>query len=106
MLGAVPRLVRLSPPKWELPRAAVGRRVRAASTKAIMLNSPMNPTGKVFTAAELAFIADLLTKHDAYAVCDEVYEHLTYRRLATYSVDDPAGPAGPLFTDRQRRQDV
>ncbi|MBC7802107.1 MAG: aminotransferase class I/II-fold pyridoxal phosphate-dependent enzyme, partial [Gemmatimonadaceae bacterium] len=38
----------------------------------------MNPTGKVFTAAELAFIADLLQKHDAYAVCDEVYEHLTY----------------------------
>ena len=38
----------------------------------------MNPTSKVFTAAELAFIADLLVKHDAYAVCDEVYEHLTY----------------------------
>jgi aspartate/methionine/tyrosine aminotransferase len=38
----------------------------------------MNPTGKVFTAAELAFIADLLQRHDAYAVCDEVYEHLTY----------------------------
>ncbi len=38
----------------------------------------MNPTSKVFTAAELAFIGDLLVKHDAYAVCDEVYEHLTY----------------------------
>ena len=38
----------------------------------------MNPCGKVFTAAELAFIADLLQKHDAYAVCDEVYEHLTF----------------------------
>ena len=38
----------------------------------------MNPCGKVFTAAELAFIAELLQKHDAYAVCDEVYEHLTY----------------------------
>jgi N-succinyldiaminopimelate aminotransferase len=38
----------------------------------------MNPTGKVFTAAELAFIADLMVRHDAYAVCDEVYEHLTF----------------------------
>ncbi len=77
MLGAVPRLVRLQPPRWELPRqelaAAFGPR-----TKAILLNTPMNPTGKVFTAAELAFIAELLQRHDAYAVCDEVYEHLTY----------------------------
>ena len=38
----------------------------------------MNPTGKVFTAAELAFIAELLQRHDAYAICDEVYEHLTF----------------------------
>ena len=38
----------------------------------------MNPTGKVFTAAELAFIADLVARHDCYAVCDEVYEHLTF----------------------------
>jgi aspartate/methionine/tyrosine aminotransferase len=38
----------------------------------------MNPTGKVFTTAELAFIADLLQRHDAYAVCDEVYEHLVF----------------------------
>ena len=77
MLGAVPRLVRLAPPRWELPRqdlaAAFGPR-----TKAILINTPMNPCGKVFTAAELAFIADLLQKHDAYAVCDEVYEHLTF----------------------------
>jgi aspartate/methionine/tyrosine aminotransferase len=77
MLGAVPRLVRLAPPKWDLPRselaAAFGPR-----TKAILINTPMNPSGKVFTAAELAFIADLLQKHDAYAVCDEVYEHLTF----------------------------
>src|SRR3712207_9343695 len=38
----------------------------------------MNPTGKVFTAAELAFLADLVARHDCYAVCDEVYEHLTF----------------------------
>ncbi len=77
MLGAIPRLVRLMPPKWELPRAELAAAF-GPRTKAILLNTPMNPNGKVFTAAELAFIADLLVKHDAYAVCDEVYEHLTY----------------------------
>ncbi len=77
MLGAVPRLVRLQPPRWELPRAELAAAF-GTRTKALVLNTPMNPTGKVFTAAELAFVADLLQKHDAYAVCDEVYEHLTY----------------------------
>jgi len=77
LLGAIPRLVRLTPPKWELPREKLAAAF-GPKTKAILINTPMNPTGKVFTAAELAFIADLLQKHDAYAVCDEVYEHLTY----------------------------
>ena len=77
MLGATPRVVRLAPPKWELPRAELAAAF-GPKTKAILLNTPMNPTGKVFTGAELAFVAELLQKHDAYAVCDEVYEHLTY----------------------------
>src|SRR5579872_3064446 len=77
MLGATPRFVRLAPPKWELPRAELAAAF-GPNTKAILLNTPMNPTGKVFTMAELAFIADLLVRHDAYAVCDEVYEHLTF----------------------------
>ncbi|HEV7267070.1 MAG TPA: aminotransferase [Falsiroseomonas sp.] len=77
LLGAVPRLVRLSPPKWDLPRAELAAAF-GPKTKAILLNTPMNPAGKVFSAAELAFIADLLQRHDAYAVCDEVYEHLTF----------------------------
>ncbi len=76
-LGGVPKLVRLDPPDWALPRealaAAFGKR-----TKLLLLNSPMNPCGKVFSRAELAFIADLLVAHDAYAVCDEVYEHLVF----------------------------
>ncbi len=77
LLGAIPRIVRLQPPRWELPRAELAAAF-GPRTKAILLNTPMNPTSKVFTAAELAFIADLLVRHDAYAVCDEVYEHLTY----------------------------
>ncbi|WP_419896866.1 aminotransferase [Roseomonas sp. USHLN139] len=77
LLGAVPRVVRLSPPKWELPRAELAAAF-GPKTKAILLNSPMNPAGKVFTAAELAYIAELCQRHDTYAVCDEVYEHLTF----------------------------
>ncbi len=77
LLGATPRLVRLSPPKWDLPRAELAAAF-GPKTKALLLNTPMNPTGKVFTGAELAFIADLLVRHDTYAVCDEVYEHLTF----------------------------
>jgi len=77
MLGAVPKLVRLTPPKWELPRAELAAAF-GPRTKAILLNSPMNPAGKVFTAAELAFVAELVQRHGAYAVCDEVYEHLTF----------------------------
>ena len=77
MLGAVPRLVRLEPPDWALPRAALAAAF-GPRTKALLLNSPMNPTGKVFTPAELAFVAGLLAEHDAYAVCDEVYEHLVF----------------------------
>lgn len=77
LLGAIPKLVRLSPPNWELPRAELAAAF-GPKTKAILFNTPMNPTGKVFTAAELAFIADLIARHDCYAICDEVYEHLTF----------------------------
>ncbi len=80
LLGGVPKLVRLSPPDWHLPRAELAAAF-SERTKAILLNSPMNPIGKVFTAEELGFIADLLQRHDAYAVCDEVYEHLVFDGL-------------------------
>lgn len=77
LLGAVPRLVRLQPPHWALPRAEL-EAAFGPKTKALLLNSPMNPTGKVFSEDELEFIASLLRRHDAYAVCDEVYEHLVF----------------------------
>jgi aspartate/methionine/tyrosine aminotransferase len=80
LLGAIPRLVRLTPPEWALPRAELAAAF-GPRTKAILLNSPMNPTGKVFTSAELAFVADLVQRHDCYAICDEVYEHLVFDGL-------------------------
>jgi N-succinyldiaminopimelate aminotransferase len=64
-------------------RAAFGPR-----TRLLLLNSPHNPTGKVFTAAELSLIAQLCQEHDVYAVTDEVYEHLVFT--------DSAAPHIPL----------
>jgi aspartate/methionine/tyrosine aminotransferase len=76
-LGAVPRAVRLVPPDWSLPRDALAAAF-SSRTKLLVLNSPMNPAGKVFTRAELAVLAELAIAHDAYVVCDEVYEHLVF----------------------------
>jgi aspartate/methionine/tyrosine aminotransferase len=75
--GAVPKLVSLTPPDWTIDadelRAAFGPR-----TRAIVINSPNNPTGKVFSREELTTIADLCMEHDAIAITDEIYEHITY----------------------------
>jgi aspartate/methionine/tyrosine aminotransferase len=79
LLGAIPRIVRLAPPGWELPRAELAAAF-GPKTKAILINSPMNPCGKVFSAEELGFLAELVLRHDSYAICDEVYEHLIFDR--------------------------
>jgi aspartate/methionine/tyrosine aminotransferase len=75
--GAVPRYVTLHEPDWTFDpdelRAAVTRR-----TRAIIVNSPHNPTGKVFTIDELEMIAALCREHDLLAATDEIYEHITY----------------------------
>lgn len=76
-LGAIPRPVRLEPPAWSLPREAL-EAAFSPRTKLLVLNSPMNPTGKVFAPDELALLAELVVRHDALAVCDEVYEHLIF----------------------------
>jgi N-succinyldiaminopimelate aminotransferase len=72
---AVP--IRLEPPDFSLPREALARAF-GPRTKLIVINSPMNPCGKVFGDEELGFIAKLCVEHDAYALCDEVYEHLVF----------------------------
>jgi len=77
LLGGVAKLVRLAPPHWVLPYDALAAAF-SPRTKLLLLNTPMNPCGKVFSEVELSFIADLLEQYDAYAVCDEVYEHLVY----------------------------
>lgn len=75
--GATARLVRLDPPDWKLPLDQL-EAAFSARTKLVLLNNPMNPTGKVFRRAELEAIAALAVRHNAYALCDEVYEHLCF----------------------------
>ena len=75
--GAVPRYVTLHEPDWSIDfgelRAAFGPR-----TRGLVLNSPHNPTGKVFTRAELEAIAALCIEHDVIVFTDDIYEHILY----------------------------
>jgi len=75
--GGIPKLVRLEPPSWRLPKDELAAAF-SDRTKLILFNTPMNPCSKVFDEAELDFIAGLCLKHDAYAICDEVYEHIIF----------------------------
>ncbi len=77
LAGAVPRFCTLRFPDFALDAEALGRLV-TPRTRLIVLNTPHNPSGKVFSRAELTLIADLCRKHDLWVLADEVYEHLTY----------------------------
>lgn len=83
--GATPRFVRLRPPDWsfdpdELAAAFSG------NTRAIVLNTPNNPTGKVFTREELETVAQLCRRWDSYAICDEIYQYLVYDGMSHISI--------------------
>ncbi len=75
--GAESRVVRLRAPDWSFDPAEL-RRAFTPRTKAIILNSPNNPTGKVFSLSELGMIAALCREFDALAITDEIYEHILY----------------------------
>jgi N-succinyldiaminopimelate aminotransferase len=77
MAGARRRVVTLRPPGWRLDLDALHEAV-GPRTRLLLLNTPHNPTGKVFTRAELEQIAGLCRRRDLIAVADEVYEHLVY----------------------------
>ena len=76
--GAVPRYVTLRPPDWSFDADQL-RSAFNAKTRAIVVNTPHNPSGKVFSRDELELIAGLCIEHDAIAITDEIYEHLVYR---------------------------
>jgi aspartate/methionine/tyrosine aminotransferase len=103
--GGVPKLVRLSPPDWRFDR----ERLEAAfspRTKMVVLNSPLNPAGVVTPDQDLALLAEFCVRHDAVAVCDEVWEAVVFdgrrhRPLMTFpgmrERTVKIGSAGKLF---------
>jgi N-succinyldiaminopimelate aminotransferase len=85
LAGAVRRPVTLRPAadgRYAFDPAAL-RAAFGPRTRLVLLNSPHNPTGKVFTADELAMVAELCQEYDAYAITDEVYEHLVFTDAST-----------------------
>src|SRR6267378_6281755 len=80
--GAVPRYVTLRAPDWSFVDDEL-RHAFNSKTRAIVINTPHNPTGKVFSRAELELIAQLCVEHNAIAITDEIYEHLVYRGTHT-----------------------
>jgi len=78
--GATPVHVKLHPPDWSFDPAEL-RAAFSARTKGIIVNTPHNPTGKVFTRAELELIGELCHEFDALIYTDEIYEHIVYDGL-------------------------
>jgi aminotransferase len=95
--GATPKFVRLREPDWAFDpaelAAAFGNR-----TRAIVINSPNNPTGKVFSRAELNVIAELCQKWDAIAISDEIYEHIIFDGRAHVPIASLPGMADRTVT--------
>jgi aminotransferase len=75
--GAVPRYVTLHEPDWRLDPEELAAAF-TPRTRALILNTPHNPTGKVFSRTELELIAELCVRHDVLAVTDEIYERIIY----------------------------
>ena len=92
--GATPRYVALRPPaepdgEWTFDPDEL-RAAFHTNTRAIILNTPNNPTGKVFTRQELEFIRDLCVEFDVLAITDEIYEHILYdgaRHISPATID-------------------
>ncbi len=75
--GGLPRFVTLRAPDWSFNHEELIAAFNS-KTRAIIINTPHNPTGKVFSEEEMLFIANLCRQHDALAITDEVYEHLIF----------------------------
>ena len=77
MANAVPVCVPLHPPTWTFDEGEL-RLAFSKKTRALILNTPQNPSGRVFTRQELTMIAELCIEHDVTVIADEVYEHLIF----------------------------
>jgi len=77
LCDALPRYIRHTPPDWSFDRDEL-RALFNKKTKAIILTTPHNPMGKVYTREELQFVAKLCQEHDCITITDEIYEHILY----------------------------
>ncbi len=88
-VDAVPTFVRMSPPDWSFSKEDLERAL-TPRTKAIIVNTPGNPTGKVYAADELGVIADFATNNDLFIFTDEIYEYFVYghhRHVSPATID-------------------
>ncbi|MCG6203027.1 aminotransferase [Rhodopseudomonas sp. HC1] len=79
--GGIPKLVRLEPPHWRITEEAL-RAVFTPKTKAILFNNPLNPAAVVYPREDLELLARFCQEFDAVAICDEVWEHVTFDGLS------------------------
>ncbi len=105
LCGAVPRMVSLRPPEWTFDPAEL-RQAFTPRTKAIIVNTPNNPTGKVFSRPELELIAQLCQEFDALAITDEIYEHILYDGAGHIPIMTLPGMRRPLGSGEQHEQDL
>src|SRR5436189_1763967 len=94
--GATPRYVQLRRPDWSFDEKELAAAFNN-NTKAIIINTPNNPTGKVFSREELKIVADLCQKWDVLAITDEIYEHIIY---------DGAEHVSPITLDGMRERTI
>ncbi|MCB8942309.1 MAG: aminotransferase class I/II-fold pyridoxal phosphate-dependent enzyme [Ardenticatenaceae bacterium] len=92
MSGGIPRYYTLRPPDWAIDEAELAA-LFSDKTRLILLNTPHNPTGKVFTQEEMEMIARLCQKHDVIAVADEVYEHIIFDGRSHHQIASLPGMA-------------
>ncbi|WP_374382697.1 aminotransferase [Dongia sp.] len=104
--GGVPRFVTLKPPHWGLDKAQL-KAAFGPKTRVVLLNHPLNPSGSVFSRADLDLLARYIVQHDCILVCDEVWEHVLFYNVEyspTLSVPElrrktvKIGSAGKIFS--------
>ncbi len=97
LVGAVPTFVNMRAPDWRFTREQLASAI-TPRTKAILLNTPANPSGKVFSRSELQWIADLAQQHNLVVFADEIYEYFLYEDAEHISIATLPGMAERTVT--------
>jgi len=96
-VGVIPSYVTLRPPDWTFSPEDLERAV-SSKTKGVMVCTPANPSGKVFTPTELAWVAEFATRHDLFVFTDEIYEYFLYDGCRHVSLGSLPGMADRTIT--------